>query len=600
MRRILTCLAAAMMAGGAAHAQWLTQELGLKAGWNAVFLHVDPSYATIDQLVASDPGGTIEEVWLWKPDLSSQQFVDTPQAPLSTDTRWLSWTRTQGVASQLHTLSPNFAYLVKVKATVPTYTWALKGKPVAPSYQWTTSGLNFLGFPTDASTPPTFDTFLAAAPAEFRRSAEFYRYPGGNLGPGNPAQVFALRTTSVRRGEAYWIKSGDYFNRYFSPFEVSVSGSGQVKFGDTLRSVGLRINNLTASPLTLRLGFKASETAPAGQTPVAGAIPLLIRGARNDATGKYAYTRLDAATPSTWTLAAAGADGSGIEVVLGADRSAMTGNPGDLLAGVLQFGDGNSQSRIDVGVSGIIGNTTGLWVGNAAIDQVGQYLKRYATDVAGNMAVDASGKYQVTSTNTALARVPASYPMRLIVHNPASGAATLYQRLFTGFDPQTNSVVANAESVLDRHQLADARRISAPHLPFTSANAGWAFSGPLVAGATVTTSVTNRFDDGMSNPFLHTYHPDHDNLNARFTQTVPQGSESYTVVRDITLQFTPPSDDFAGRTSVAETLGGVYGETIRVLGLARGGGNADTRTFEVKGSFVLNRLAATAVVSKAP
>jgi hypothetical protein len=586
--------------GGVARAQWLTQELGLKAGWNAVFLHVDASHATIDQLVASDPNATIEEVWLWKPELSAQQFVDSPQAPLSTDTRWVSWTRTQGVASTLSRLAPNFAYLVKVKSTVPTYTWAVKGTPVAPSYQWTTSGMNFLGFPTDAATPPTFDSFLGQGPAEFRRSAEFYRYPGGNLGPGNPGQIFALRTTSIRRGEAYWIKSGDYFNRYFGPFEVQASGSGQVKFGDTLRTAGIRINNLTASPLTLRLGFKASEAAPAGQPAVAGVVPLLIRGARNTQTGKYAYTRLEVGTPSTWTLAAAGADGSSVEVVLGADRSAMTGNIGDLLAGVLEFSDGNSQSRIDVAVSAQVGSTAGLWVGNASVDQVGQYLKQYAKDAAGNVAVDANGKYQVTATNTALAATRSATEMRLIVHNPTNGPATLFQRLFTGMDTQTNAVVANSEAVLARASLAEARRISAPHLPFTPANAGWNFSGPVAPGATLTASVTNRFDDGMSNPFVHTYHPDHDNLNARFTQTVPQGSESYTVVRDITLQFTPPSDDFAGRTSVGQSLGGVYGETIRVLGLARGGGNADTRTFEVKGDFVLNRLTPIPVVSRAP
>jgi hypothetical protein len=148
--------------------------------------------------------------------------------------------------------------------------------------------------------------------------------------------------------------------------------------------------------------------------------------------------------------------------------------------------------------------------------------------------------------------------------------------------------------------MADARRISAPHLPFTTTNTSWRFNDPVTAGATLSVSVTNRFDDGMSNPFVHTYHPDHDNLNARFTQTLPQGSESYTIVRDITLQITPPSDDFGGRTSVGETLGGVYSETLRVLGLARGGGNADTRSFEVRGEFQLNRLTPIGVVSAAP
>ena len=589
-----------LLSFGVARAQWLTQTLELKAGWNAVFLHVDPSHATIDELLVNDGAFAVQEVWMWRPELSSQQFVDSPQSPVSTDSRWTSWTRAKGPESALNRMFPNMAYLVKVDASVPTYSWALKGKPVAPSYTWSTSGLNFLGFPVADPAPPTFDAFLSKAPTELSQAVEFYRYVGGPLGPGNPGRVFGLRTATMARGQAYWVKAGDYFNRYFAPFELSVSGSGEIKFGEIQRTVGIRMNNLTASPLEIRLAFLASEATPAGQPAIAGPIPLLIRGTRNIETGSYAYTRLNAATPATWTLAPAGKEGSGIEVVLGVDRSQPGFNSGDLLAGILRFTDGGGQTRMDVAVSSVVGNTTGLWVGQAAVNQVGQYLKKYAIDAAGQTTVGEDGKYVAISTNTAMTGVAAAFPMRLIIHNPTSGPASLFQRIFTGYDSQTNVVVARSESVLDASKLADARRISAPHLPFTTTNTSWRFNGPVTAGATLSVSVTNRFDDGMSNPFVHTYHPDHDNLNARFTQTLPQGSESYTIVRDITLQITPPSDDFGGRTSVGETLGGVYSETLRVLGLARGGGNADTRSFEVRGEFQLNRLTPIGVVSAAP
>lgn len=600
MRRILTSLAAAVTLAGVAHAQWMTQNLSLKAGWNAVFLHVDASHATIDDLVAPDPLQAVEEVWLWRPELSAGQFFDNPQSPLATDSRWVSWTRTQGEDSALRKLGPNLAYLVRVKDTVATYTWPVKGRPVVPRYQWTTSGLNFLGFPTHPATPPTFDGFLSEGPADLRRVAEFFRYPGGPLGAGNPVQVFGLRTTPIHRGEAYWIRSGEYFNRYFGPFEVSLAGRGDIDFGDSLRTVGLRVNNLTAAPLTLQLGFLASEAPPAGAPAVAGPVPLLVRGARDSTTGRYAYTRLEAGSPATWTLSPAGRDGSSLEIVLGADRSSMTGTPGSLLAGVLRFSDSTARMQVDLGVAAQVGDYTGLWVGEVLVSQVGQYLKKYAKNTDGGTAVDPDGRYKVLSTDTSLTAVAAPYPMRLIVHNPTAGAARLYQRVFTGFDSQTNPIVAALESSLNRSRLADARRISAPHLPFTEANAGWGFNGLLSPGGTVSVAVTNRFDDGMSNPFLHTYHPDHDNLNPRFTQTVPQGSESYSVVRRITLQVTAPPDDFVGRTSVGQILAGVYGETIDVLGLARGGGQQDTRSFEVRGDFQLNRLSTLPAVSRAP
>ena len=41
-----------------APAQWVTQSISLKSGWNAVYLHVDPSYDTLDNQIAADATGT--------------------------------------------------------------------------------------------------------------------------------------------------------------------------------------------------------------------------------------------------------------------------------------------------------------------------------------------------------------------------------------------------------------------------------------------------------------------------------------------------------------------------------------------------------------
>ena len=66
-----------------ARAQWVTEKLQLKAGWNAVFLHVDASHATLDEVVgASAPVLTpIEQVWRWNANPSTVQFVQSPQQP---------------------------------------------------------------------------------------------------------------------------------------------------------------------------------------------------------------------------------------------------------------------------------------------------------------------------------------------------------------------------------------------------------------------------------------------------------------------------------------------------------------------------------------
>lgn len=89
--------------------------------------------------------------------------------------------------------------------------------------------------------------------------------------------------------------------------------------------------------------------------------------------------------------------------------------------------------------------------------------------------------------------------------------------------------------------------------------------------------MTLNYDDHASNPFLHEYHPDHDNLDVKFSNALPQGAESYTIQREIRLSVLPPADDFVSLTSVGDSITGEYAETIKLMGLARSGGAFDTR-----------------------
>ena len=153
-RTLVPAAVIALLLGGAvvAQAQWQSQSFTLKPGWNAVFLHVDASHLTLDDLIPSATG-PVTEVWLWRPRLSTLQFVDNPATNSTTDSRWAVWTSARGDTDTLVKLVANGAYLVK-NGTATDYDWTVKGKPVPPSYQWTTTGLNFLGFPTPANTAP--------------------------------------------------------------------------------------------------------------------------------------------------------------------------------------------------------------------------------------------------------------------------------------------------------------------------------------------------------------------------------------------------------------------------------------------------------------
>ncbi len=621
--RLAPALAAVMVAGGClpGQAQWLTQTNVLTAGWNAVFLHVDPSHATVDELVANTP--EIQEIWYWRPALPTDQFVDSPQRPVDTVSQWSTWTRALGPSSDLKRLVGNGAYLVSASTRV-ALNWEVKGRPVTPTYRWTLTGLNFLGFPALPTPAPSFASFLAPAP-DLLQNAEIYRYVGGNLAPGNPQRVTAFETTPLSRAQAYWIRAGATYNQYFGPVQLVGLNSGAIRFGSTLGQSQLRLRNLAAVPITVTARQLPSEAPPAGQTAIAGAPSLLLRGPLNTTNLTFDYTDLSAA-PRQWTLAAGGQVGSEVEVVLGLNRSAMTGDAGALHAGVLRFTDSLGLSQLDVSVSGEKAGTAGLWVGGVAVSYVSHYLKTYAkasneADLAALLArlqlaesadgyhyeldpgsgrvlvfggpEHKSGSYLLDGPiKVDSGTVASPFPMRLILHN--DGATTrLLQKVFIGIGLGSNVVVATREDQLLPSRLGDGRRISSVHLPVSAGNVPWNCTGSLQRGASLVVTVPLAYDDQSSNPFLHSYHPDHDNLDAQFSTTLSRGAESYSVTRRVTLTFTSPEDNFNSLTQGSQDLMGNYAEVITFDGRA-----GQSREYNVLGTFTLKRISDIATLTQ--
>jgi len=141
--------------------------------------------------------------------------------------------------------------------------------------------------------------------------------------------------------------------------------------------------------------------------------------------------------------------------------------------------------------------------------------------------------------------------------------------------------------VLDVSHLSSARRISCTSLPWTAGNTVYPFTGHLVLGGTLTTTVTDSYDDQAANPFLHTYHPDHNNLDLTKSPPVElfRGSQSFDLTRNISLTVVPNTLDFLSLTTGNSSLGGTYQETTTLTGLA-----GATRTFTSAGTFTLKRI----------
>jgi hypothetical protein len=111
----------------------------------------------------------------------------------------------------------------------------------------------------------------------------------------------------------------------------------------------------------------------------------------------------------------------------------------------------------------------------------------------------------------------------------------------------------------------------------------------------VQSTVLIDHNDHASNPFLHTYHPDHDNLVADFASGQPVGRESYTINRVIKLTFDTSGNDFNSLTRSSKRLSGIYEETLTLIGLAAN--PANEKSYAMKGVFAINRISDIATLT---
>ncbi len=361
-------------------AQWMSQTNILVNGWNAVYLNLDASHDTIDNLVWKNAANPIQDIWMWDPDTGTAQFLTDPSSPLTSSLQWQQWARSNVniVTNRLNRLLGNKAYLVRSTNTA-NYSWVVTGKPVPPSYQWTSSGENFVGFPVNPAKSSTFSDYLAAAPL-FVSTAQIFRYVGGNLTESNPVLVDNPSTVNIQRGQAYWVRSPD-FNNYYGPFTVSGGASG-IAFGTTLGQSRITLANNTSKDLTLYLNLLGSATPPTNQPVVSGVPPILIRGGLNITNLTHGYTVLNGLGNFPVLLKPSGQPGSSMEVILGLNRAALTNYAaGSLLAGVLRITDAGLLEEINLPVTATVASSEGLWVGTATVNAVDQYLNNYYTAV---------------------------------------------------------------------------------------------------------------------------------------------------------------------------------------------------------------------------
>ena len=184
------------------------------------------------------------------------------------------------------------------------------------------------------------------------------------------------------------------------------------------------------------------------------------------------------------------------------------------------------------------------------------------------------------------AAAPSNFPIRLILHAPASGAPTLLQQVYLGTrdgvsyagpeEASIHSLVTGTLLDIDENagKLGRVSSASFPRGGFWTAEEG---GGPDTASF-----IIDLFYDAPTNPFLHTYHPDHDNWDERYESKLLAGVESYQVSRKITLNFSQSLPaGVSDLTWGVTTLGGTYSEVLTGL---------RSEQIEVSGRFILHQV----------
>ncbi|MFC7336715.1 hypothetical protein ACFQY0_05970 [Haloferula chungangensis] len=557
-KRTLLSFMVAWLTSSSIHAQWVRESYPLSVGWSGIWLSQDCSHTDISTLLSSYP--QIQEVWQWNPLGSTAQFSQSPWLPLQADTAWKVWHRNSPENSTLGHMSGNIAYLVRVSEGSAPFNLELTGKPLLPRYEFSTLGSNFVGFPMQepsSAAERSFEKFFSYSEV-FKSNPPVFTYRNGTLSAQYPVQTLP-RTTSVQRGKAYWIKNDTYAD-YYGPVKVSMLGTG-LHFGATGNILSLRLKNVIDPaknlPVTVTLSPAASSEAPEGQPASAGAVPLQVRGMLDPLSLNFAYESIPAEGISR-TLA----PGEESELLIAIDRSLMGGSPGAVFQSLLNITDSFNQSKIVLPVTAETTSYEGLWAGAAVVSTVDQVI---------GQSIEAD------------AAAPSQFTIRLLVHRTGNGTTTLLQQVYQGSRDGV-AIAGTDEAAVTAASSTSLTRISSASFPLSMAVAG---TGSLQKDGLVRFAV-DLAHNASTNPFVHTYHPDHDNLDARFEQSLPAGVESYAVSRGVALDFDSSLPGVSDPGWGSTLLGGHYSETLTGL---------RTTPLRVTGQFMLQRISDAPVLT---
>lgn len=591
---LLVVLLGLFMGAVASRAQWVSQTFALKAGWNAIYLYVQPEPRALDSVFAGLP---VDMVYKWQRPEAAIQFDVDPGNPFPRPGDWQTWYPEDSDRQFLNTfgdLLANQAYYVHV-TNVSGCALNLKGTPVLNSYVWPGNAYSLYGLPVPNSSAPTFTDFFSSStdiPTLYGAASRIYTVSTG----GYEYAVFQPNIQTVARGQAYWILCNQV-SSYAGPLSVQIDGQddGWMDFrgGTASKTITLR-NNSTGETRRVVLRQQASEDPPPGDySAVAGQVPLLY-GVMNWDPDNLGVQYVPLPTVLSNVLAPGGT----LKIDIKPNPAALA-NPvaNSVYQSVLAVSDLDGENRTAVnqfiGVRFVAsaqatGDPTGLWVGDVQVTGVNRAR-------IGGLA---------TNWNTSIVTpVERPFSFRILMEVASNGTVQLLQQAFVAWLPTTVQSVSGMDGTylggtnVVLHTLAEATAFMAAHTNGSVSRISainFPFMDPVALSGTFGTSNSGSFFmpyDDRVNPFVHLYSPDHDNkeYNNGLPVNLSAGIESYDVARTLSFRFSA-TDSLGNRPADwgIDQWGGTYSETIS--GLLTPGA-----TIQATGLFTLQKISGPSI-----
>ncbi len=254
----------------------LTQNFTLQAGWNAIYLGVEPINGSpveedgtptlsvmewVFQGLAEN--GALESVWTYTQPVSSKDFIIDPNEGLWDEPGWERYVpvqmmgadgKSQGFLSNLYTLHADTGYLVKLRDDLGgPVTLSITGRPVVSHHRWDLNAWNLTGFPLPLTGGATVGTLKAASPITDIRGLTI-----------TGAWTKLTDEVALQYGQSYLIfyeDPGEGRTNFTAPLEVQeVAGRGltfQAGYQGSRQT--FKLENLTGAAMTVNLALKTGS-----------------------------------------------------------------------------------------------------------------------------------------------------------------------------------------------------------------------------------------------------------------------------------------------------------------------------------------------------